>query len=85
MFKCFSHHYKDVTVETTESSERNLRRILGAKNALLDSEEKKREDNFFKDVTYLFRIKKAINNNAFKDTRNLFRLKKENKAIKDRR
>ena len=40
------------------SQERNLRRILGAKNTLLDSEEKKREDNFIKDVRNLFRLKK---------------------------
>ena len=40
------------------AQEKNLRRIFGAKNALLDSEEKKREDNFIKDVRNLFRLKK---------------------------
>ena len=40
------------------AQERNLRRILGAKNTLLDSEKKKRKDNFIKDVINLFRLKK---------------------------
>ena len=34
--------------------ERNLRRILGAENALLDSEERNREYNIIKDVKNLF-------------------------------
>ena len=69
------------------AQERNLRRILRAENALLDSEKRKREDNIIKYVRNLFRYKKEINNSAItsdsKDERNLFRLKKEKEVIKD--
>ena len=43
----------------------NLRIILGAKHALSDSEEKKREDNFVKDERNFSRLKKE--NEAIKD------------------
>ena len=71
MFKCFSHHYKDGTIETTKcktKQKQNLRRILDAKDTPFFRlrREEKREDNI-KDVRNLFRLKKDINNNAFKD------------------
>ena len=40
----------------------NLNRILGAVNALSDSEERKREDNIIKDRKNLFRVRKEIDN-----------------------
>ena len=43
----------------------NLRIILGAKHALSDSEEQKREDNFIKDERNFSRLKKE--NEAIKD------------------
>ena len=85
MFKCFSHHYKNGTIETAKCLRKKPEKNFRSKNALLNLEEKKREDNFIKDLRKLFRLKKEINNNVFKDIRNLFRLKKENAAIKYRR
>ena len=61
----------------------NLSRIVGAVNALPESEKRKREDNIMKDIKNLFRLRKEIDNSATKDIRNLFRLKKQNKTIKD--
>ena len=42
------------------------------------------EENIFKDIRDLFRLKKELNYTAIKDIRNCFRLEKETKAIKDR-
>ena len=73
------------------AQEKNLNRILGAEETLLDLENRKqfkkgeeREDNIIKDVKNLFRLKKEVDDKTVKSIRNIFRLKKENKAIKDR-
>ena len=58
MFKCFSHHYKDGTIEMAKCSRKKPEKNFRGKNTLLDSEEKKREDNLIKDVRNLFRLKK---------------------------
>ena len=42
------------------------------------------EENIFKDIRNLFRLKKRQNYTAVKDISNLFRQEKETKAIKDR-
>ena len=52
--------------------------------ALAESEQRKREDNFIKDIKNIFRLRKEIYNSAAKDIRNLFGLKQENKTIKDK-
>ena len=36
------------------------------------------EENIIEDLSYLFRLKKVIDDTVIKDVRNLFRLKKEN-------
>ena len=43
----------------------------------------KKDDATIKDVRYLLRLGKEIDDSTNKDTRNLFRLKKQNEAIKD--
>ena len=48
----FSHHYKDITIETPKWS-----RCLETMNAISDSNERKRENKIIKDIRNFFRLK----------------------------
>ena len=59
----------------------NFNRIVGAVNALSESEKRKRQDNM-KDIKNLFKLRKEIDNSTIIGIINLFRLKKKTKQSK---
>ena len=71
-------------LRTQNTKKIHLSRVLRTLTALAESEQRKREDNFIKDIKNIFRLRKEIYNSAAKDIRNLFGLKQENKTIKDK-
>ena len=61
----------------------NFNRIVGAVNALSESEKRKTEDNM-KDIKNLFRLRKQIDNKHNYRYNKSFQTKKENETIKDK-